>query len=382
MAEGDGARPALGLRRLAGVVDDEGIDQRPVADQGFRPARPGERYCLARQPFERAVGADVYQGIRLSLEPEVEGDISVAGRAEEVVVILFPQLRRAAFGLQRDERCAAPDGGEGETAFHELRTIAMGEVADEQSFLYALNAAVDAFADHHAEQILTLRKSQSTAMIVFVCALVIGTLVIVRPMLRRVTAMADNLDELAVTDPMTSALNRRGFMLRGAELIESAPRCAVLVIDIDHFKRVNDVFGHAAGDTCIRHVASLAKEVFRASDVFGRIGGEEFGAVLADVSLDTALLVAERLSEVVRSTPCDVASVLRRAETVDVTISVGVAVCDIGSRLELIMQQADSALYQAKRAGRDRVLSFEQSQSLVLGEFSPTSTRVRSSGQA
>ncbi|MEL6367587.1 MAG: diguanylate cyclase [Pseudomonadota bacterium] len=254
-------------------------------------------------------------------------------------------------------RRAAGSGSDASEATVELTSKAIGSINDRESLLYALDAAVAAFERHHRSEIRNLRRAQVASLVVFLLTLAAGTFLIARPMLQSVTTLVDDLDQLSVTDPMTDVLNRRGFLIKGKALISSAPASAVLVMDIDRFKRVNDNHGHAVGDACIRHVATIASEVFRSIDVFGRIGGEEYAAVLSGVNADLASLVAERLRSAVELTPCEIVGHDNQVRTMPMTLSVGVALRIEGETLEQVMQRADQALYEAKRSGRNRVVT-------------------------
>ncbi len=159
----------------------------------------------------------------------------------------------------------------------------------------------------------------------------------------------------AETDPLTGVLNRRGFLdsaerqlarLRGARR-----HAGLLLFDLDHFKAVNDRFGHNAGDRVLAGFAALALRAIRTNDLFGRIGGEEFAALLEGVDIATATVIAERIR-------VDFAALGLKHEGVVIpaTVSAGVAVGE-GNGLDLaaLLAEADRALYDAKRAGRDRV---------------------------
>ncbi|MQX37821.1 sensor domain-containing diguanylate cyclase [Roseospira navarrensis] len=176
--------------------------------------------------------------------------------------------------------------------------------------------------------------------------------------------MADRIEEgdaelraLAVTDPLTGVLNRRGFLkLSEAEWDRNRRHghsIAVLVMDIDHFKVINDTHGHDVGDVVLAEVAARLIDGVRTSDVIGRLGGEEFAIVLPETPLDAATTLAERLRADIAATPCATA----RA-AVSVTASIGVAHSD-GSRESSgfagLLKRADDALYTAKHTGRNRV---------------------------
>lgn len=157
-------------------------------------------------------------------------------------------------------------------------------------------------------------------------------------MFRRV----NSLKEEAITDPLTGVLNRRGFN-KMAATYEHCPFRCMIAIDIDHFKRVNDTFGHEAGDEVLVSFAGLLKEQCRSHDVISRFGGEEFIILLPDTSLKEAFLIAERIRKVVEITTLPFAG--------RITMSAGV--CG-GTDNENLLKYADEALYRAKRTGRNR----------------------------
>ena len=159
----------------------------------------------------------------------------------------------------------------------------------------------------------------------------------------------------AMIDALTGIANRRAFLQEAGLLAKhhaSKPRpTAVLLIDLDHFKSINDRFGHALGDRVLEIFAAAIRESVRGSDLIGRIGGEEFSAVLYDTSFDTAAVVAERI----RNVFAQVAQAVD-GRPVCATVSIGVAHCD-GAVLDIpeLLAQADQALYFAKESGRNRV---------------------------
>ena len=167
---------------------------------------------------------------------------------------------------------------------------------------------------------------------------------------------AEALRALAQTDALTGLANRRRFLeiseatLAGAEV--GAASHAVLMLDIDHFKSVNDRFGHAVGDAVLRAVAGRCRAVLKAGDLPARLGGEEFAVLLANVERDEATAAAERLRAAVAATPVQV-----EAESVDVRISIGGTVMRPGdATVDTLLQRADAALYTAKRTGRNKVV--------------------------
>lgn len=139
----------------------------------------------------------------------------------------------------------------------------------------------------------------------------------------------------------------------GAE--QQRSRGALLMVDIDHFKRVNDHYGHLAGDHVLRHIVGVLRQRLRASDVLGRYGGEEFMLLLPDTDLHGAAQLAEQLRQAVQAAPCE-----WQGQRIAFTVSIGVAAsadtpADPSRTSEALLQAADQALYRAKDDGRNRV---------------------------
>ena len=157
----------------------------------------------------------------------------------------------------------------------------------------------------------------------------------------------------ASVDPLTGMFNRRGFAEACARVIEREAHAGrpvtALIFDIDHFKSINDRFGHPAGDEILKLFATVVQNNLRITDLSGRIGGEEFAALLP-CALEEGLLVAERVREVFAAS-----GIVSDDGSVDTTVSIGVAGGPAGTELEVLLAAADTALYQAKRGGRNRV---------------------------
>ncbi len=165
---------------------------------------------------------------------------------------------------------------------------------------------------------------------------------------------------LAMTDSLTGLHNRRYFTsyldnsVSGA--IEGGKSLSLLMLDIDHFKRVNDTYGHAAGDEVLRQFAERVTRCVRGVDLAARIGGEEFVVVLPDTDLDVAVKVAERLRRTVASEPVIIND---GADELSVACSIGVTAYAADESAERMLKRADDALYTAKRQGRNRVVVFD-----------------------
>jgi diguanylate cyclase (GGDEF)-like protein len=167
-----------------------------------------------------------------------------------------------------------------------------------------------------------------------------------------------NLSNLALEDPLTRLLNRRGLENALHITLAQASRqhspTAAVMVDIDHFKVVNDNFGHEAGDQVIRQIAKVLKRLSRSGDVVARTGGEEFLLVLPGTELDGARVMAERIRADISERPLVV-----NQQRIAITVSVGVAGTIGAIELDKLSQDADRAMHLAKRGGRNRVASVE-----------------------
>ncbi|CAK0744317.1 Diguanylate cyclase [uncultured Gammaproteobacteria bacterium] len=167
---------------------------------------------------------------------------------------------------------------------------------------------------------------------------------------------------MALTDPLTSVFNRRYVTAHLPRLLDRAidnnKSVSALMFDIDHFKLVNDSYGHAVGDEVLREVAVRASMNLRNFDLVARLGGEEFVVILPDTGAETALAVAERLRSLIADAPFKVSA---SVEEITVTVSVGVSVGGwVGDKPDALLRRADDALYEAKRAGRNQVVADPQ----------------------
>jgi diguanylate cyclase (GGDEF)-like protein len=172
--------------------------------------------------------------------------------------------------------------------------------------------------------------------------------------IERRTALEANLRVLATTDALTGLVNRRSFMERLGQEVARAQRHGqtptLMMLDVDHFKKINDKYGHPAGDAVLVHLGHLLKASLRNVDIVGRLGGEEFGLVLVDTNAEMAAPVIERLLEQLRQTTVTLAD----ATTIKFTASIGSTEILWGDTVDTAIQRADEALYTAKNSGRDR----------------------------
>jgi len=176
------------------------------------------------------------------------------------------------------------------------------------------------------------------------------------------TAVAQRTQQLvwlANTDPLTGLKNRRAFTEAAQAQILQCQRypypIAALIIDIDHFKSINDRYGHPVGDQAIQRVTASITHTLRVSDIIGRIGGEEFAVLLPHTDAAAARVSAERIRLAVES----IEIVILNAKPLRLTVSVGIALYQPTLTLDNLLMHADKALYRAKNTGRNRVETYD-----------------------
>lgn len=165
----------------------------------------------------------------------------------------------------------------------------------------------------------------------------------------------EKLEELAATDSLTGVANRREFVKRSEEEMSRAYRngtdLCMMVVDFDHFKEVNDEYGHQAGDKVLKAFVKLTSEIMRPSDLLARIGGEEFALLLPETSLSSAAKVAERLRQYIEENSISIGK-----KHITITISIGLT--QYRPKVDTVkkwLHRADELLYEAKDQGRNRV---------------------------
>ncbi|MCW8327885.1 diguanylate cyclase [Photobacterium sp. SDRW27] len=171
------------------------------------------------------------------------------------------------------------------------------------------------------------------------------------------TKYEDKLYFEATRDALTKINNRRYFMEMGNKefhLYKLLDRLfTVVVLDIDHFKEINDNYGHRVGDKALMHFTQLSRQGLRESDIFGRIGGEEFAIVLPDTNVKSAVEVANQIRTLLVENPLHI-----DGNTIHMTVSAGIVTLNKQANFEVLLDQADKALYQAKGCGRNRVMLY------------------------
>ena len=183
---------------------------------------------------------------------------------------------------------------------------------------------------------------------------VIGSSLVIRD-ITEITHMLNKMEALAVTDPLTGAYNRRYFMTQVDRQMNTARRhnlsIGILLMDIDHFKKVNDTYGHLAGDHVLQSIVQLLKKQLRSDDVLARYGGEEFIIMSTEKSENGLIAVAERLRKVIEKETMEF-----EEHFISVTVSFGVVMVLPGQSYESAINAADKAMYEAKENGRNRVV--------------------------
>lgn len=162
--------------------------------------------------------------------------------------------------------------------------------------------------------------------------------------------LQEKLTLLATTDMLTGLPNRRAFIARTTAATESGQNGALLLLDADHFKLINDTWGHAVGDVCLTAIAERLRRTLRPDDIVGRLGGEEFSIFLPGATLSQATLIGERLCHTIA------VEAEGAGRDVRVTMSIGATFGENSTPLEKLMAQADHALYRAKAEGRARMI--------------------------
>lgn len=165
------------------------------------------------------------------------------------------------------------------------------------------------------------------------------------------------LRKLANTDPLTCLFNRRSFDEALAHAMGDAAEFALILLDIDHFKRVNDAYGHAFGDQVIKTVADRTRRAVRKGTFLARTGGEEFAVIVRNAREEDAVVVAERIRQTVETM-----TMHRGAEEIKITVSLGVANSQAVETQTQLYEAADAALYRSKNAGRNRVTVYDSFQ--------------------
>ena len=206
------------------------------------------------------------------------------------------------------------------------------------------------------EDEIAINRQVIVGLSIISLALLLGSAYLMLSQMNAKIEAANNaVREASITDELTGLRNRRFLMQRFTEEIERSRRdgslLGFLMIDIDHFKSVNDTYGHPFGDLVLRRVAETMQESLRQYDLAGRYGGEEFAVVAGTVTSSDLFALGERIRQSIASL-----EIRETASVVRVTVSVGLAVSTDSDNVETLLKRADNALYQAKKEGRNRTV--------------------------
>ncbi len=363
VAVGDGRQTGAALVFFAAEMDKEKSDKiiadlrRLFADIGANLTRSAEQENSERRLPEWLVGGpESVEGISFQL---CEAVLEVCGRSNALVVrdsaTQIASVVAVSAGTDRRLLGAkiSPDAAVGRACMSDVPIVG----ADSEELFGALRAdrrrqavggvafplwdgrecigALAVFGDH------ATMDSQSRERVQWLVKNA-------GPRLGRAAALR-SAENRAMTDELTALPNRRA--LERAMHAHAGGPCAVLCIDLDHFKALNDGFGHAAGDAALRHVAVIFRQALRAGDVPARIGGEEFALWLPGAPASKAIEVANRVRDAVRGSMLEYAG-----NQIGITCSIGVAsIPESVSQVDNLLGAADVAMYRAKEAGRDRI---------------------------
>ncbi|WP_425404777.1 GGDEF domain-containing protein [Hwanghaeella sp.] len=231
--------------------------------------------------------------------------------------------------------------------------------AAQDDLMESLTEVATIYEDASRARVDVLRERISWLFTSFLAIVALEGVLVFRPLFRTLVRHREELYNMARTDPLTGCFNRRALMETAANEFARSRRyrspLTIAVYDIDHFKKVNDTFGHDAGDEVIKHIAAVTEQSIRSVDIFGRTGGEEFSIILPDTDIHGAGVVAEKLRSAVEASVTPYSG-----KEIAVTISVGIGtVLPDDEDAAQALSRADQALYRAKQTGRNKVNTFE-----------------------
>ncbi|NKJ22618.1 GGDEF domain-containing protein [Dyella sp. SG609] len=273
--------------------------------------------------------------------------------AYEVLYQVEKRQGHAAAALAYHEQYAAQDKGYLNDV--SARTLAY-EMA--QQHLHVQRLETESLAKQNSilrlQQALNTKAVETSRLYIAMLLLLLVSIVF---WLFRIKRSQLRFKKLSCVDGLTGILNHQTFIAdadRALHLLDKKHGTACLMfIDLDHFKQINDTHGHAVGDDMLKHVVSLCQPLLRSSDLFGRLGGEEFGILLLDCGREQGLMLAERVRRTIEATPAGAGD-----QVVALSASIGMAVTTTsGYAMQPLCRDADAALYRAKRSGRNRVVA-------------------------
>ena len=338
-------RPQDALERVEHIAAD-------IHSTGYYPHLLAMR--LQRAQAYLALGNDAQAGkaARQVIAMGTAGDRSI--HLADAYHVLYEIEKRRGHGMQAlgyYERYIQQDTG----YLNDVTARALAYQRVQQNLL-AQKMQNDALARQNQvlrlQQALNVEAAHTNRLFALLLLAVLALLVL---WLVRVKRLQLRFREMARRDGLTGILNHQHFMREAEDAVAQQRRsgggAALALIDLDHFKQINDIRGHVTGDQALRHIVSVVQAWLRPGDLFGRLGGEEFGLLLAGCGRDECIALAEHVREAIAATPLRL-----DGEPIVVTASIGMAFADrVGFELPRLFHYADAALYAAKRAGRNRV---------------------------
>jgi len=223
------------------------------------------------------------------------------------------------------------------------------------SLLESLNTVVEQYESESLAKVNALRYAQQLVFAIILLTILIEALFIFRPMVNKVARYAERLQKEANFDHLTGLLNRRAFAMLAGISVANCRRykepLSLMTFDIDHFKLINDTYGHAIGDKALQHISQIINSSVRGSDAVARFGGEEFVVLLPRTNKADAQLLAEKVRYKIESEPLTLEKTI-----INMTASCGVSQFYLSeANVEEMLKRADEGLYKAKEQGRNRV---------------------------
>jgi diguanylate cyclase (GGDEF)-like protein len=318
---------------------------------------------MYRDLFPGSTRLTEYDTITDCLDALERGEVDLL-MASEYMLIAQAHYREKA-GFKINLRLSTPM--DSYFGFHKDETVLCSIISKAQQFVQT-----EMIGDHWVSRTFDYSQKQAEERMMFmrIFAGVVSLLLAASVFLLMRTVMLDKkLKEIASKDALTDIFNRRYFMELAAVQIERAFRtnspCFIVIYDLDHFKMVNDKFGHLAGDKVLRETTQRVKMAIRPYDLFGRYGGEEFILLMSDVSEKDALNAVERLRQTVCKSPVDFEDI-----QIPVSASFGITAVSSSNDMELATKHADEALYRAKKSGRNRVAIHREDHLSLFGRMS------------
>ncbi len=335
----DNANVTFRITNLRSLVDE-------VASQASTFRATGNSFD------DSLLGSDINELQQKFIEAEASGNDDIDRIFHDSRYLISKSLKifvQRANDVGRYERTGHPDQA----------TASLKALTDQQRILgLNLDQALRQYRTHVIGEIDRAYSLQLYGVLIILLTLLLEMTFIFRPLVKNLAEYHRSILHLALTDMLTGINNRRAFMQLARIGLAYYKRhktpFALVIMDLDHFKAVNDTYGHKVGDLVLQHYTSLMKKTLRANDTLGRIGGEEFAIFLPQTSPEEALAVIERFRKCVASTPCPYKDADGMPQNLSYSSSFGIVAVTQGTwALDELIVKADEQLYKAKDGGRN-----------------------------